>query len=315
MNPIVTATLAAAMTLASTAALAANATVTGPLGDAQIVRGKKLGMSYLHYGQSGADPGATVTVNYGFHGSVAASAPMTSTGYGNKVAFLDVPANATGFWYTLSVSDGSVQSNSGQPFALPVHDRAVSVTKTSPTAATMVVKYAGPVTTTYDTYLHLGWNDWNAVGDAFMSRTEFTYGKAGVHYDYNSVNIDAPWWASYLDFVFKDARNGGTWDNNGGNDWHQSLKPFVIASVSDQGNGTVYVTVSYSDGTLNPVRVHYGNDGWQNVAEVAMSSSYGSGWQAFLTLPASAQTLDFVFTDGNGHWDNNYGMNWAVALH
>ena len=314
MKKIVAASLAVAVHLAATAALAANATVTGPLGDPQLVRGKKLGMSYLHYGASGADTSVSVTVNYGFHGSLTATAAMTSTGYGNKVAFLDVPANATGFWYTLSVSDGSVQSNNGQPFALGVQGRAVSVAKAAPGASTIVVKYAGPVTTTYDTYLHLGWNNWNAPGDAFMARTEFAYGKAGVHYDYNTVNLDAPGWANYLDFVFKDARNGGTWDNNGGADWHQSLHPFVTTSFNDQGTGTTYVTVRYSDGSLNPVRLHHGTDGWQNVSEVAMSSAYGGGWLATVSLPSSAASLDFVFTDGNGNWENNFGMNWSVAL-
>jgi hypothetical protein len=315
MKKTVLASLSLALTLLSGTALAANATVTGPLGDPQIVRGKKLGMSYLHYGATGADTTSTVTVSYGFHGQTSATTTMTPTGYGNRVAFLDVPADASGFWYTLSVSDGTVQSNNGAPFALPVHDRAVVVTKLSPTASTMVVKYAGGVTTTYDTYLHLGWNNWNDVGNAFMARTEFSYSKAGVYYDYNYANLDAPWWANYLDFVVEDARNGGTWDNNGGHDWHQSLHPFVTASVNDQGTGTVYVNLGYSDGGLSPVTVHYGTDGWQGVTDVAMSSSYGSPWQAFFSVPASKQTLDFVFTDGNGHWDNNFGSNWSVGLH
>jgi hypothetical protein len=305
--------LALAAQLLASAALANPATVTGPLGDSQLVRGKKLGMTYLHYGPNGADTTASVTVNYGFYGSTGATATMSSTGYGNRVAFLDVPWDADGFWYTLSVSDGSVQSDDGQPFALSVRDRAVSVTKAAPGASTIVVKYAGYATTTYDTYLHLGWNDWNAVGDAFMSRTEFSYTKAGVYYDYNSVNLDAPWWANYLDFAVVDAQNGGTWDNNDGADWHSSLAPFVTTSVSNPVNGVRYVTIGYTDGGLSPVILHYGTDGFQDVTDVSMTSSYG-GYQAYITVPASAETLDFVFTDGNGNWENNYGMDWSIAL-
>ncbi|MFT3764003.1 MAG: carbohydrate-binding protein [Minicystis sp.] len=315
MKKTALAPLTLALSLLSTSALAANANVTGPLGDGQLVRGKKLGMSYLHYGPNGADTTSTVTVNYGFNGSLTSTTTMSATGYGNRVAFIDVPANATGFWYTLSVSDGSTQNFQGAPFALPVHDRAVSVAKVAPGAGTMAVKYAGSVTTTYDTYLHLGWNNWNDVGDAFMQRSEFSYTKAGVYYDYNYVNIDAPWWANYLDFVFKDARNGGTWDNNDGHDWHQSLHPFVTTNVNDQGNGFVYVTVGYADGGLNPVTLHYGVDGWQGVADVAMQSSYGGGFQAYLTMGSNPQTMNFVFTDGNGNWDNNYGNNWSISLH
>lgn len=302
------------LTLLSSAALAGNAIVSGPLGDSQLVRGKKLGMSYLHYGPSGADPGASVTVNYGFYGTINAMTTMSATGYGNRVAFIDVPANATGFVYTLSASDGTVQSNGGSPFSLPMHDRAVSVSKPSPSAATVQVRYVGPVQTTYDTYLHLGWNNWNAVGDAFMARTEFSYGKAGIYYDYDSVDVTPPYWANYLDFVFKDARGGGTWDNNGGADWHQNLNPFVTASANDQGTGTVSVVVSYQGG-LSPVTLHYGTDGWQGVTDVAMQSSYGSPWQAYFTVASSQTTLDFAFTNGSGSWDNNYGANWVLALH
>jgi hypothetical protein len=314
MKALALAPLALAMTLLSTTALAANANVTGPLGDAQLVRGKKLGMSYLHYGASGADPNAVVTVDYGFHGAPTQSVQMSSTGYGNRVVFLDVPADAAGFWYTLRVSDGSVQSNDGQPFALPVRSRALSVAKTAPGASTVMVKYAGPVTTTYDTFLHLGWNDWNDVGDAYMNRTEFSYGKVGVHYDYNYVELSPPWWANYLDFVVKDARNGGTWDNNGGADWHQSIRPLVSASVNDQGTGTTYVTLTYSDGSVSPAILHHGTDGWQNVTDAAMQASPGLGYQIYLAVPSSESTLDFVFTDGNGHWDHNFGLGWTLGL-
>jgi hypothetical protein len=309
------AALAVALTTLSSTALAANANVTGPLGDAQLVRGKKLGMSYLHYGASGADTTSTVTVNYGFHGSTTQSVQMTATGYGNRVAFLDVPLDAAGFWYTLSVSDGTTQNNGGQPFALSVHDRAVSIAKSAPGASTLMVKYSGSVTTTYDTYLHLGWNNWNNVGDAFMTRTEFSYTKAGVYYDYNYAELSPPWWANYLDFAVKDARNGGTWDNNGGADWHQSVKPLVTTSVNDQGNGLTYVTITYGDGSVSPAILHYGTNGWQGVTDVAMSPAQGIGYQVYLTLASSKQSVEFVFTNGSGSWDNNFGMGWSIALH
>lgn len=314
MNKPLAALLAAAVTSLSSAALAANATVTGPLGDNQIVRGKKLGMSYLHYGANGADPSAVVTVHYGFHGdNNEASVVMSPTGYGNQATFLDVPGDATGFWYTLTVSDGTVQSNQGAPFALRARDRAVSVTRSSPGASTILVRYSGPVQTTYDTYLHLGWNNWNDVGDAFMTRSEFSYFKAGVYYDYDYAYVDPPWWANYLDFVFKDARGGGTWDNNGGADWHQSLHPFVTTSVTDTGMGTVYVNVQYQDGALNPVQLHWGLDAWSSSGTQSMNA-YSGIWQTSLTVPSTSTELEMAFTDGAGQWDNNYGTNWNISL-
>src|SRR5690348_7181323 len=118
------AAIALAGTLLTSSAALASASVTGPLGDSQLVRGHKLGMSYVYYGPNGADPSATVTVHYGFHGALEATLVMSPTGYGNQVAFLDVPLDASAFQYQLEVSTGFVDDHGGSPYALGVHDRA-----------------------------------------------------------------------------------------------------------------------------------------------------------------------------------------------
>ena len=72
------------------------------------------------------------------------------------------------------------------------------------------------------------------------------------------------------------------------------------------------MTISYADGALSPVSVHYGTDGFQSPTTQSMNAVYG-GYQVQIGVPSSAQALDFVFTDGT-RWENNYGMNWSISL-
>lgn len=235
---------------------------------------------------------------------------MSPTGYANQVAFLDAPSDASGFWYQLEVNDGSVQKDGASPFYLDIHDRAVAVTLVG---SQIDVKYAGPVMTTYDTFLHLGWYNWSQGSDAFMARSNYSYSKAGIYYDYDYIDITPPAWANYLDFVFKDQRNGGVWDGNGGAGWHQSLRPFVSIGVSQTGTDTVYVTVAYQNGAFNPPGIHYGVDGWQSVADGNMSPT-GSGFAIQIGVSRQNQTFNCAFFGNGGQWENNYGMNWSAAL-
>lgn len=71
-KPLVLVLVGLAAALVSSVASASTAQVRGPLGDSQLVRGKKIGLSYLHYGANGSDPSAVVTVHYGFHGGLEA---------------------------------------------------------------------------------------------------------------------------------------------------------------------------------------------------------------------------------------------------
>lgn len=65
----------------------------------------------------------------------------------------------------------------------------------------------------------------------------------------------------------------------------------------------------------NPVWLHWGSNGWSGVADLAMSwAADSSAWRATFTVPAGASALDFVFTDLQGHWDNNGGLDWHVAV-
>ena len=62
------------------------------------------------------------------------------------------------------------------------------------------------------------------------------------------------------------------------------------------------------------LQIHVGRDGWQDVADIAMSKSADGSWTADLPIAAGAQKLDFAFTDGAGVWDDNGGQDWSLAV-
>lgn len=85
------------------------------------------------------------------------------------------------------------------------------------------------------------------------------------------------------------------------------------------------ITIYYNmiDGTLpdntNPVYLHLGYNGWQNTQDYTMSYApdIGNGWWQYeYEIPEDAETIDFVFTDLQGNWDNNGGMgiDWHINL-
>ncbi len=87
------------------------------------------------------------------------------------------------------------------------------------------------------------------------------------------------------------------------------------------GDITIYYNVV--EGTLpnnsNPVYIHLGYNGWQNTNDYAMTLAPDVGdewWQYTYSIPTNAETIDFVFTDLEGNWDNNggHGIDWHISL-
>lgn len=83
------------------------------------------------------------------------------------------------------------------------------------------------------------------------------------------------------------------------------------------------VTIFYNviEGTLpddtNPVYIHLGINGWQNVHDWEMTPDTVDGWWKYdYAIPAHVYVIDFVFTDLGGNWDNNGGMgiDWHISL-
>ena len=87
------------------------------------------------------------------------------------------------------------------------------------------------------------------------------------------------------------------------------------------GDITVYYNVilgSLPDDTM-PAYIHLGYNGWQDTDDYAMTfePELGTGWFSYqYSIPQDAETIDFVFTDMDGSWDNNggVGVDWHISL-
>jgi len=85
--------------------------------------------------------------------------------------------------------------------------------------------------------------------------------------------------------------------------------------------GTVTIYYNVQEGTLpnnaNPVYIHLGINGWENVHDYKMTADTAAGWWKFtFDIPAECNVIDFVFKDLQDNWDNNGGMgiDWHISL-
>ncbi len=85
--------------------------------------------------------------------------------------------------------------------------------------------------------------------------------------------------------------------------------------------GTVTIFYNVIEGTLpddaNPVYIHLGVNGWQDVHDYPMTPDSVPGWWRFAyAIPLHVTVIDFVFTDLRGNWDNNggIGIDWHISL-
>ena len=64
------------------------------------------------------------------------------------------------------------------------------------------------------------------------------------------------------------------------------------------------------------VLCHWGLDGWDpdTIVDQLMTPAGGGSWYLDVNLPPGTAELDFVFTDGQGNWDNNGGQDWIFPV-
>jgi hypothetical protein len=101
-------------------------------------------------------------------------------------------------------------------------------------------------------------------------------------------------------------------------DYDPQWSPSVVWSPAEITAGEP-VTIEYDASVrplqgLAPLTIHWGHDDWQDVTDVVMTSTGPDQWSITLTPPAGSLSLEFVFTDGLGTWDNNGGADWIVHL-
>ena len=70
------------------------------------------------------------------------------------------------------------------------------------------------------------------------------------------------------------------------------------------------------DGT-SPVYIHIGHSGWTDILSPDPTMTWNPAtakWDYTYSIPSTATSVDFVFNDGAGTWDNNGGADWHVAV-
>ncbi len=279
----------------------------GPLHDHRVIRGKKVGISFLQYTSSSDDK---FYVEYGYSpDSLTQSEELSRTGYGNMVAFCPVTSDsaANKFYYRIKGDKGYVYDDDGKPFEYKIYNRAVSYRLYD---NKLEINYSGPALAN-GIYIHAGWNNWNDTFDAGMRVDNYEIFKYAYPGGCATASIDVPWWANYIDFVFN---GNGMWDNNNGDDWHSSLRPLVDARVENVGSDKKDITIYYSAGSLDNVIAHYSLNDWHDVNDQQMSYYYGGQWNSRISVPLDASELNMVFTDGKGNWENNFNKNWNFDI-
>ncbi|HMP73912.1 MAG TPA: carbohydrate-binding protein, partial [Kiritimatiellia bacterium] len=173
---------------------------------------------------------------------------------------------------------------------------------------------AGPV------YIHVGRNGWQDVIQPNPMMTD-----DGDFWVYTYMT---PPETAEINVVFNNG--SGAWDNNSGNDWRLTLAncstneppdplPVVWTDpASPVGCGPVTVYYNPAGRNLvgaNPVNIHIGRNGWQDVILPNPAMTLSTGIWSYVYTPAPGTTnLNFVFNNGGATWDNNGGLDWHVAI-
>ena len=129
---------------------------------------------------------------------------------------------------------------------------------------------------------------------------------------------------SAIVYFGNQADDGGTIDNNNGNNWSTGItRPVVAPSVifdpaAPAGNAPVKITYSPNDGVLAgaaQVAIHIGFNGWQGVIspDPVMTSSNGAYTYTYYP-PAGASVINCCFNNGGAVWDSNNGANYSVLV-
>jgi hypothetical protein len=88
-----------------------------------------------------------------------------------------------------------------------------------------------------------------------------------------------------------------------------------------EAGNMVSIDYDLNEGSLptgtNPVYIHIGHSGWQDIVTPDPAMTFdpnSSTWTCDYAIPGDATSVDLVFNDGLGNWDNNYGLDWHISV-
>jgi hypothetical protein len=104
--------------------------------------------------------------------------------------------------------------------------------------------------------------------------------------------------------------------STGGGSTSPAVALLPTAPVAGQPVTITYNPAGRALASAAQVRIHWGVNTWQNVPspDPLMTPNPDGTWSITLTPATSACTLNFVFNNGAGTWDNNAGANWNTPL-
>lgn len=134
--------------------------------------------------------------------------------------------------------------------------------------------------------------------------------------------------AGITNIVIYFAGSGGSpVDNRGGSNWVVTVTecatngPASVQWLPANPNSCDPVTIRYkpNDGplkTAQPIYIHIGHNGWQDVLPTAPAMTLGvDGYWTYEYTPApGTYEINFVFNNGSGTWDNNSGQDWTLNV-
>ena len=167
--------------------------------------------------------------------------------------------------------------------------------------------------------IHLGFNNWAAVVNPDPAMT----GSPGALWSHTFFVSNS---FTQVDCVFNNG--SGTWDNNGGADWHKATveggpvpSSATFNPASPNSCNPVLITYYPNDTGLTnaaQVYVHLLYNGGQGTSHAAMAKA-GVIWShTTQILPYGTTNLVCTFNDdaspSGGSWDNNGGTGWSATV-
>lgn len=99
---------------------------------------------------------------------------------------------------------------------------------------------------------------------------------------------------------------------------HQAveLSTGVTASPSSLVAGQA-ATITYTGnlaGSASSITMHWGYNNWNGITDTAMTQQSNGTWQATITVPSGATTLNLACENQSTTWDNNGGSNYNLSV-